>query len=96
MKYSREDYMNGKCSHRDYYGQFVTSETRDIVLRVFGLDRIKNSKDEAFNDIPLERWDNLIATHGTMEKMKEAGDYLSLAGKVCIFKEAARQIRDGE
>jgi len=59
---------------------------------------IINSTDEHFNDIPLKRWDSL-SFHESANKdhttgLKKAGDYMTLAGSVCIYKEAARQIRN--
>lgn len=92
--FTRKDYMDGKCSHRDYYGQFVTDTTRSVVARCIGVDRIRQSRDEHLNDIPLARWDALpkVCAAG---RMKEAGDWLSPAGWVCIAKEAARQLAAG-
>lgn len=92
---TRQDYMNGKCTHREYYAQFVTEQTRQSVLRNIGLERLQQSTDPHLNDIRLSRWDGLeIVTREMDAAMREAGDWPSLAGKVCIAKEAARQILD--
>lgn len=85
---TRQDYMNGDCTQREYYAQFVTSLTKAAVLREIGIDKLKKSTDRAFNDIPLELWYRL---QFNIPDMKPHGDYVSDAGKVCIAKEAARQ-----
>jgi len=91
---TRQDYLDGKISHREYYGQFVTDSIKKTVLQFIGRKKIVLSQDDSFNDIPLARWDDLptLAPSGLL--MHEAGDYLTLAGKVCIYKEAARQIKE--
>lgn len=89
--FSRSDYLAGECSHREYHSQFVNETIKQNVLEFVGLERLMQSKDEHLNDIPLEIWDD-IPVYNVSKKMKEAGDYLTLAGKVCICKEAAKQI----
>ena len=90
--FTREDYTSGACTHADYYAQFVTKQTRDAVRRAIGLDRIINSTNPHFNDIPLAEWDRLTTSLPAVS-LRTAGDYPTLAGLVCIAKEAARQIK---
>lgn len=85
MKFTRDDYMSKKCSHHEYYLQWVTEATKQLVLSRFK-DRIKTSTNEHFNDIPLVEWDNLTPC------LYHYPDN-SLASKVCILKAAAREIR---
>lgn len=92
---SRADYLNGKCSHREYYGQFVTAEHKEILLRYISIEELRKSRADSFNDISLKHWDILPILNGTNAKMKKAGDYITLAGSVCIWKETARQILEG-
>lgn len=109
--YSRKQYLNGECSHREYYGQFVNNGIKEDVVSHFGIERIKNSQDEYFNDIPLGQWDSLVGfkfigstlvnkpTHiglSLAEKLKETGEGVSCAGLVCIYKEAAKQIKEAK
>lgn len=56
---TRKDYLDGKISHREYYAQFITSKMVEQVKNIIGIDRIKASKDEHLNDIPLKLWDGL-------------------------------------
>lgn len=95
--HTRKAYLNGECTHREYYAQFVDDSIISEILRRIGKDAILASTDKHFNDIPLERWDTLVhyaITHAASEALRDAGDCLTLAGGVCILKEAARQIKE--
>ena len=95
---TRSEYMNGNITHEEYYSQFVTQHMVKLVAYEIGVKNIINSKDEHLNDIPLKRWDQMvygISTHELKEKLKDAGDFLTLAGGVCILKQAAYQIIKG-
>jgi hypothetical protein len=94
---TRKQYLDKEVTHEEYYSQFVTNTIKSLVSRNIGKSRIKASQDEHLNDIPLSEWDGVaIQIRRTPselgKKMKEAGDYCTLAGLVCIAKEAARQL----
>jgi len=106
---TRSDYLNGNCSHREYFSQFVDEEIKTETLNFFGKERILNCNDEHLNNIPLREWDNLtgFAFSGSemirkpayikpelLKKLKETKEGVSSAGMVCIYKEAARQIKE--
>lgn len=94
MKFTRKDYILNKCSHNEYYDQFVNCSRISIVSRIIGVDNIKNSTQENFNDITLMRWDNLGPLLGiTRQEMDKVGDYLTLSHQVCVGKACARKIR---
>ena len=78
-------------AHRRYYGQFVSQRTINTVLSVIGKDTLLNSKCPNFNDIPLNRWDAIVPYLPGSGDFVKAGDYYTLAGGVCLAKEAARQ-----
>lgn len=94
--FTRNDYMENRCTHRQYYGQFVNEGTKQLVLTRIGKARLLESKDEHMNDIPLGMWDRLVPRAPGSGKFKEAGDYYTLSGGVCMLKEAARQIIENE
>lgn len=94
--FTRQQYLNHECSHRQFYAQIVTDEVKATVLQRIGLSKLMASTDENLNDVSLRLWDALPATRAMSEATKATGDYLTLAGKVCIFKEAARQIIEAE
>jgi hypothetical protein len=56
---TRDEYMNGKVEHREYYAQFITDEMVKQVKDNIGIERIKASKDKHLNDIPMKEWDGL-------------------------------------
>lgn len=92
---TRQDYMNGKATHAEYYSQFVTPEIIEIVRREIGEKKLLASKDVYLNNISLHRWDEIASNFIApliREGLKKAGDGYSLAGGVCVAKNAARQI----
>ncbi len=101
--YTRKDYMTKKCTHREYYGQFVNQEVKDYIAWVIGKDRIVSSTDKHFNNIPLARWDLLVLIKDIIDRdlLRKAQDWKdpktypwSLCTQVCVAKEAAQQIKE--
>ena len=91
---TRSDYVNGNCTHREYYSQFVNGATRRAVGWILGVEAIGSSMDRSFNDIPLPRWDSFAGWLPMAIGFREVGDYPTLAGYVCVAKEAARQVKE--
>ena len=89
---TRKDYMDGTCSHQEYYAQFVTPAIKERVLDIITLKSLLASRDEHFNDIQLHRWDKIKVTADIEKSLKVAEDFATLAVMACISKEAARQI----
>jgi hypothetical protein len=96
--HTRTDYLEGRCSHREYYAQFVVASVVARVLRNIGLAALRASTDEHFNDIPLAKWDAILFPFPSYlgDMMRERGDYPTMAGAVSICKEAARMLMDAE
>jgi hypothetical protein len=90
--------MEHEVSHREYYGQFVDARVLDIVKSVRWFKSILESKDEHLNDVPLILWDRLAEGHKAMigAKVSVAQDRCgySISNGVCIFKEAAKQLKE--
>ncbi len=96
---TRHQYLaiGGQEAHRQYYSQFVSTGVKTDVLQRIGLNRLLKSSDPHFNDIPLMEWDRISTCTTSIDRaLREAGDYPTLGGLVCIYKEAARQIVEGE
>ena len=72
--------MKVSPKHREHYS---TKEIKLLVSRNFGVTRLLGCKCPHLNDIPLKQWDNLAGYLSLSQ---------SLAVRVCILKEAARQI----
>lgn len=91
--FTRKQYLNKECTHFQYYSQFVTESTIQSVLRYFNKERLINAykEDNNLNNIPLSIWNNMPLYAATY-KMKDCGDSLSMSGKVCILKCAAKMI----
>lgn len=102
IKFSRKDYMNGICSHDEYYSQFVTDGVIRTLERHIGKAEIEDSTDPHFNDIPLGRWDalallvpqRLISVSNVSTQADGSSPSISLSDRVCILKAAAKIIRD--
>jgi hypothetical protein len=99
----RKDYLEDKVDHRAYFAQFVNENVKHAILDAIGLDRLRASRDPHLNDIPLREWDDLAGgmcptSSGLVNArlLRETGEGLSLAGLVCIYKEAAKQLIESE
>lgn len=55
---------------------------------------IAKSTDKYLNDVPLKLWDKL--PYYPVGNMRQHGDYLTLAGKVCVYKAAARDWKENQ
>lgn len=95
-KFTRSDYLENRCSHREYYAQFVTPTITLLVKARLSKQAIKAAlaKDEHLNSIPLAVWDTITRNghNCPAELMRSAGDCPSMAGGVCIAKEAVKQL----
>jgi hypothetical protein len=93
---TRSMYLNEECTHSDYYGQFVDESITRIVKSTFHFTFLDNAfkADAHFNTIALVTWDSLAKSlaqiPGLGKQMRDCGDFPTLAGYVCILKEAAR------
>lgn len=88
-------YMAKEFTHAQYYNEFVTPELLDVVVNYMGADKIKNSMEERFSDIPLITWDRASETVLSVcsETLRKKDSPLTLSVSVCIAKTAARHIR---
>ena len=56
--FTRKDYLDGKCSHDEYYAQLVEgSNAKAVVLGHFTLDELRKmyEQDEHFNKVPKSK-----------------------------------------
>lgn len=99
IKFTRAQYLNGECTHEQYYAQFVTPAIKSLIKARFGEDELKAAyqSEKGFNSIPLSKWDAMSKFIGKEPyylniSMKDVGDYLTFTGIVCIAQAAARQL----
>lgn len=90
---SRKQYLNKECTHSEYYGQYVTEDTKRRVLQRFSKEELEKAYavDEHLNTIPLHKWDT-VGISVDRQLLADNGDHLTMAGLNCIRKEAARRI----
>ncbi len=90
---TRKDYLDGKCSHDEYYGEIV-KEVGITYVNSSDLERYKKAyaTDQHLNNIPLAEWDRKSAASQLtlFDAFKKRGDYWSLAGGVCVHKAAVK------
>lgn len=103
MAMTRKDYLNNYSPateaerwtlHRQYYAQFVDERTIREIVSYIGADRILASTCRHLNDIDSREWDNAARNIHLAIRFKDVDDYPTLAGLVCVAKEAARQFID--
>lgn len=99
IEFTRKEYLNQECTYEQYYNQFLTPAIIAIVANRFSIDELKEAyqKNESFNSIPLAAWDSLAyalknTPTGLGKKLRDAGDFLTLSGQVCVLKAAARKL----
>lgn len=92
--FTRQDYMEGRCDHHEYYME---------IAREVGLDYTTSSElgrwrraletDPHMNNIPLAYWDKIAMELGAdavvRRALKTRGDSFSLGTGVCLAKAAA-------
>jgi len=90
MKITREEYMKGKYTHNEYYGQFVTEHLKRLVLNSLDTTPAELKKavevDEHLNNIALKIWDRMSCSVNVW------GTGFGLSENVCILKATARAI----
>ena len=95
--FTRKDYLDGKCTHSEYYSQYVeNTDAKGLVLSFWDEKTLSEAyeKDEHFNSLSIKRWDELAErlTIGPWLTFSELGDMNTLSSRVCVLKEAARHI----
>ncbi len=96
---TRAEYLNKTVSFEDFYRAIakdagISFAGSDILPRV---KRALASGDEHLNTIPLATWDIYAgaAKHATAPAFKAHGDSWSIAGGVCVAKQAAKDAAEG-
>lgn len=87
---------SGMEAHRRYYAQLVKPYLLKAVEAAFG-DRLLRSTNPHFSDtVPLAEWDHLTnifySAFEYRRILQELGDSDTLSTRVCVLKEAARQL----
>lgn len=92
--WNRTQYLNKKCTQQQYYAQFVTEQTLSVLKNSDKFQEIMADKSEHLSGLSCrDFWDKLPVEYNRAA-MEAAGDYLTGAGKVCIYKAAARILQE--
>jgi hypothetical protein len=106
--FDRNDYMQGKCNHQEYYSQFTTKAMITYICNRIGKSRIEGSTDKYFNDIGLAWWDNLdaklfidkelykLCNNATYTESARSNFMWSPSCNVSILKAAASIVRENK
>lgn len=91
---TRADYLNKVVTFEQYYRAIAKDAGVAFHPGSF-LDRVKRALargDEHLTSVPLAEWDSFSrgARQATAPAFKRHGDFWSLAGGVCVAKQAAR------
>lgn len=94
-KFTQSDFINDKCSHSQYYSQYVTEGVKNVVKELMSLHILMRSKDSELNDIDLSKWGSMsYHIEGIVRPLvKQIGEApYTIADGVLILKEAAKSI----
>ena len=83
LKFTRQDYLDGKCSHSEYYRQFATTAIKHRV-KYSGIIEASQKEKQS-----VEKWDRCwgqLVPACVSKLMHQAGDYPTSAGMVCLAK----------
>ena len=96
--FTRHDYMNKKCSHFEYYSQFVNEVMKSVILRKYSKEQLTKlfEEDKHLNNIPLKFWDSSEGSFkqdiARTNKRLSGESIWSLSDHVCAMKAAAQKI----
>lgn len=90
---TRADYMARRVSHEEYYR--AVAKTAGISFKDSSAPIVERARqalaagDKHLNTIPLKVWDGMGAALLSIDRAFRAhGDHDSLAGRVCVLKQA--------
>ena len=94
---TRQEYLsNSRELFHEYYSQFVTKESINLVKDTFGTDKLIKAyqKDKSLNTIPLHEWDRIFIDKSiNVTQFKKVNEsFYTLSDRVCLAKNAAKQI----
>lgn len=98
---TRKDYMDGRVTHAEYYRAVAkTAGVSYAKADPAFMDRCRKTLadgDEHLNTIPLRIWDSRgLAILNPRPAFKAHGDFVSMAGLVCLVKTAVKDALDQE
>jgi len=93
IKFSQTDYLqNNKCTHQEYYDQFVTEAGIQEVRISHAFKELVEQNTTDVSAVSVAVWNLIPISNDTTSLLHEAGDHWTQAGAVCINKAIARHI----
>ncbi len=91
--YSRQKYLENKCSRQKYYSQFITEYINEQILQVFSKEKLKAAYniDKYFSTIPYYEWNKLwycVNDSGLLDKTEYTNNII----RSYVLKQAAENI----
>jgi hypothetical protein len=92
IEINRQNYINGSVTFQQYYGKVIELMQIKFDKSHPLVQKCLNSTDPHYNDTGLQIWDSYapIYERNLRRVLKSLGDQWSLAGNVCMLKEAVR------
>lgn len=90
--FTHKDFMADKCTHEEYYAQFINEAGIEMVKKSKAFKRVLKSESKNLCEATIEEWD-LIGTAGEAANLLVTlGDRWTLSAAVCINKAIARHL----
>lgn len=90
--FSRKEYMENKCTHKEYYDQFITPAGIELVSKSVAFKKLMKNNSEDLSSVTINFWDLIGTAHDAVALLNSKGDTWSLASAVCINKAIAEHI----
>jgi len=100
--YSRQDFMSSKCTYREYYAQFVNNYVIACVRAKYTKEELTRyfKQDKHLNNINMNLIDrftmNSVQYLAGVNRRLGNGSVYSMSTGCSVFKEACKQIIEGE
>jgi hypothetical protein len=91
-QFTRDEYLNGKCTSAAYYAQFITPTGVELVECSPIFQTLKNTEVKKLTDLPLLGWNSIGSASDACRLLNELGDHWSLATSVVINKTIAAHL----
>jgi hypothetical protein len=92
--FTRQQYLNGECSHQEYYVQYVNRQVWHLIANAFPVDKLRaaHAVDKNFHTIELSYWDQLACfIQPNLDLLNKLGESDTLSWRVCVLKHCAKE-----
>lgn len=90
--FTRQDYMADKCTHEQYYAQFINDAGIEMVKKSQAYKTLIKKGTKDVSKVEAEVWDRIGTAGEAANLLKQLGDFWTLSAAICINKAIARQL----